>query len=72
MTFGLTIAPIVHSRNEEDHAGHVRVVHQPLTDKELYVKFSKCVFWPKYGVIIFTTFIWIYSVTTIARIMCSM
>ena len=33
---------IIYSRNEEDHASHLRIVLQTLKDKELYVKFSKC------------------------------
>ncbi|KAH0776452.1 hypothetical protein KY290_007863 [Solanum tuberosum] len=36
---------LIYSRNEEDHASHLRVVLQTLKDKELYAKFSKCEFW---------------------------
>ncbi|KAH0778029.1 hypothetical protein KY290_009440 [Solanum tuberosum] len=38
---------LVYSRNEEDHASHLRTVLQTLKDKELYAKFSKCEFWLK-------------------------
>ena len=38
---------LIYSRNEEDHAGHLRIVLQTLRDKELYAKFSKCEFWLK-------------------------
>ena len=47
-SFGLTIAPIVYSWNEGDHASHVRIVNQTLKDKELYDMFSECGFWLKY------------------------
>ncbi|WMV47322.1 hypothetical protein MTR67_040707 [Solanum verrucosum] len=33
---------LIYSRNEEDHARHLRIVFQTLKDKELYAKFSKC------------------------------
>ncbi|KAH0689359.1 hypothetical protein KY289_016717 [Solanum tuberosum] len=36
---------LIYSRNEEDHASHLRIVLQTLKDRELYVKFSKCEFW---------------------------
>ncbi|WMV37920.1 hypothetical protein MTR67_031305 [Solanum verrucosum] len=36
---------IISSRNEEDHAIHLRIVLQILNDKDLYVKLSKCEFW---------------------------
>ncbi|WMV13935.1 hypothetical protein MTR67_007320 [Solanum verrucosum] len=36
---------LIYSRNEEDHASHLRIVLQSLKDKELYAKFSKCEFW---------------------------
>ncbi|WMV40873.1 hypothetical protein MTR67_034258 [Solanum verrucosum] len=36
---------LIYSRNEEDHASHLRVVLKTLKDKELYAKFSKCEFW---------------------------
>jgi len=35
---------LIYSRNEEDHASHLRVVLQTLKDRELYAKFSKCEF----------------------------
>jgi len=38
---------LIYSRNEEDHASHLRTVLQTLKDKELYAKFSKCEFWLK-------------------------
>ncbi|KAH0764840.1 hypothetical protein KY285_000711 [Solanum tuberosum] len=36
---------LIYSRNEKDHASHLRVVLQTHKDKELYAKFSKCEFW---------------------------
>ena len=33
------------SKNEEDHAKHLRIVFQCLRDHKLYAKFSKCEFW---------------------------
>ena len=36
---------LIYSRNEEDHASHLRIVLQILKDRELYVKFLKCEFW---------------------------
>ena len=38
---------MVHSRNEEDHASHLKIVLWTLKDKELYAKFSKFEFWLK-------------------------
>ena len=38
---------LIYSRNEEDHANHLRIVLQALRDKEIYAKFSKCEFWLK-------------------------
>ncbi|KAH0729411.1 hypothetical protein KY289_000599 [Solanum tuberosum] len=38
---------LIYSRNEEDHASHLRIVLQTLKDKDLYAKFSKCEFWLK-------------------------
>ena len=35
---------LIYSRNEEDHAGHLRVVLQTLRYKKIYAKFSKCEF----------------------------
>ena len=39
---------LINSRNEQDHASHLRIVLQTLRDKELYAKFSKCDIWLKY------------------------
>ena len=39
---------LIYSRNEEDHASHLRVVLQTFKDRELYAKFSKCEFWIEY------------------------
>ena len=36
---------LVYSKNEEDHAKHLRIVLQHLRDHQLYAKFSKCEFW---------------------------
>ncbi|KAH0633253.1 hypothetical protein KY284_036039 [Solanum tuberosum] len=36
---------LIYSRNEEDHAIHLRIILQTLKDKELYAKFSKFEFW---------------------------
>ncbi|KAH0776456.1 hypothetical protein KY290_007867 [Solanum tuberosum] len=36
---------LIYSRNEKDHASHLRIVLQNLKDRELYAKFSKCEFW---------------------------
>ncbi|KAH0720379.1 hypothetical protein KY285_005181 [Solanum tuberosum] len=36
---------LIYSRNEEDHASHLKIVLQTLKDKELYAKFFKCEFW---------------------------
>ena len=36
---------LIYSRNEEDHASHLRIVVQTLKDIELYAKFYKCEFW---------------------------
>ena len=36
---------LIYSKNEEDHAKHLRVVLQRLWDHHLYAKFSKCEFW---------------------------
>jgi len=36
---------LVYSKNEEDHAQHLRIVLQRLRDHKLYAKFSKCEFW---------------------------
>jgi hypothetical protein len=36
---------LVHSKNKEEHAEHLRIVLQRLRDHKLYAKFSKCEFW---------------------------
>ncbi|KAG8485634.1 hypothetical protein CXB51_018875 [Gossypium anomalum] len=36
---------LIYSRNESEHAEHLRIVLQILRDKQLYAKFSKCEFW---------------------------
>ncbi|KAH0706017.1 hypothetical protein KY285_010545 [Solanum tuberosum] len=36
---------LIYSRNEEDHASHLRVFLQTLKDRQLFAKFSKCEFW---------------------------
>ncbi|KAG8492907.1 hypothetical protein CXB51_010118 [Gossypium anomalum] len=36
---------LVYSRNETEHAEHLRLVLRILRDKQLYAKFSKCEFW---------------------------
>ncbi|XP_060212237.1 uncharacterized protein LOC132639863 [Lycium barbarum] len=38
---------LVYSRNEAEHAEHLRIVLQTLKDCELFAKFSKCEFWLK-------------------------
>ncbi|KAH0706179.1 hypothetical protein KY285_012257 [Solanum tuberosum] len=36
---------LLYSRNDEDHASHLRIVLKTLKDRELFAKFSKCEFW---------------------------
>ena len=36
---------LIYSKNEREHANHLRVVLQRLRDHCLYAKFSKCEFW---------------------------
>ncbi|KAH0669472.1 hypothetical protein KY285_023635 [Solanum tuberosum] len=36
---------LIYSRSEEEHVNHLRVVLQTLKDRQLFAKFSKCVFW---------------------------
>ena len=36
---------LIYSKNKEEHANHLRIVHQRLRDHRLYAKFSKCEFW---------------------------
>nr|XP_051214445.1 uncharacterized protein LOC127332209 [Lolium perenne] len=41
------IATMPSSKNEEEHAEHLRIVLGTLRDHQLYAKFSKCEFWLK-------------------------
>ena len=36
---------LVYSKDEEDHAEHLRIVLSRLREHQLYAKFSKCEFW---------------------------
>src|SRR6185503_8440868 len=36
---------LIYSKNEEEHAEHLRIVLQHLREHKLYAKFSKCDFW---------------------------
>ena len=36
---------LIYSKNEEEHAEHLRIVLQRLREHKLYAKFSKCDFW---------------------------
>jgi hypothetical protein len=36
---------LIYSKNEAEHAKHLRIVLQRLRDHKLYAKFSKCEFW---------------------------
>jgi ribonuclease HI len=36
---------LIYSKTKEDHANHIRVVLQRLSDHRIYAKFSKCEFW---------------------------
>ncbi|KAH0655149.1 hypothetical protein KY290_030942 [Solanum tuberosum] len=36
---------LIYSRNEKEHANHLRVVLQTPKDRQLFAKFSKCEFW---------------------------
>ena len=38
---------LIYSKNEEEHAKHLRIVLQRLKEHKLYAKFSKCDFWLK-------------------------
>ena len=38
---------LIFSKNEEEHAEHLRIVLQRLREHKLYAKFSKCDFWIK-------------------------
>ncbi|GKF26412.1 putative reverse transcriptase domain-containing protein [Tanacetum coccineum] len=36
---------LIYSRNEEEHANHIRIILELLRKEKLYAKFSKCDFW---------------------------
>jgi hypothetical protein len=36
---------LIYSKNEKEHAKHLRIVQERLRDHKLYAKFSKCKFW---------------------------
>nr|GEW44104.1 putative reverse transcriptase domain-containing protein [Tanacetum cinerariifolium] len=36
---------LIYSRNEEEHANHMRIILELLRNKKLYAKFSKCELW---------------------------
>ena len=36
---------LIHSKFQEDHEGHLRIILQTLREHQLYDKFSKCEFW---------------------------
>ena len=36
---------LIYSKNEEEHAEHLRIVLQRLREHKLYAKFNKCDFW---------------------------
>jgi hypothetical protein len=36
---------LIYSKNEAEHAKHLRIVLQRLRDHKLYAKFFKCEFW---------------------------
>ena len=36
---------LVYSKNDEEHAEHLRLVLNKLREHQLYAKFSKCAFW---------------------------
>jgi hypothetical protein len=36
---------LIYSKNEEEHAQHLRIVLMRLREHQLYAKFSKCAFW---------------------------
>jgi hypothetical protein len=42
---GLHWWDLIYSKNEEEHAKHLRIVLTRLREHQLYAKFSKCVFW---------------------------
>jgi hypothetical protein len=38
---------LIYSKNEEEHARHLRIVLTRLREHQLHAKFSKCAFWPE-------------------------
>ena len=48
---------LIHSRSEENHSSHLRIVLQTLRDKELYAKFFNCAFWLKSVAFLATLFL---------------
>jgi hypothetical protein len=38
---------LIYSKNEEEHAKHLRIILTRLREHQLYAKFSKCAFWLK-------------------------
>jgi hypothetical protein len=36
---------LIYSKNEEEHAQHLRIMLTRLREHQLYAKFSKCAFW---------------------------
>jgi len=38
---------LIYFKNEEEHAGHLRIVLQRLREHKLFAKFNKCEFWLK-------------------------
>jgi hypothetical protein len=36
---------LIYSKNEEEHAEHLRLIMEKLRDHQLFAKFSKCEFW---------------------------
>jgi hypothetical protein len=38
---------LIYSKNEEEHAEHLRIILSILREHKLYAKFSKCEFWLK-------------------------
>ena len=36
---------LIYSKDEDQHANHLRIVLQTLKDQRLYAKFKKCEFW---------------------------
>jgi hypothetical protein len=36
---------LIYSKNEKEHAKHLRIILMRLIEHQLYAKFSKCAFW---------------------------